>query len=87
MNDIKRTTLKDRVQSAITAFRGKPEFKMYYGLEVKQCKNCEYRHLRNALQVVYRDLVDYHHNGADIDFDRVLDYIGLVLGERKRGET
>lgn len=43
MNAAKKTTLIDRLRAAIKAFRGKPIGYITYGLEIKECRNCEYR--------------------------------------------
>lgn len=43
MNTVKKTTLLDRFRDAINAFRGKPIGRLCYGLEIKECKKCEYR--------------------------------------------
>lgn len=43
MNTVKKTTLISRLKAAIKAFRGKPISHLYVGLELKECRKCEYR--------------------------------------------
>lgn len=38
------TTFMDRVRRAIRAFKGKPLGSLTFGVEVKQCKDCEFKH-------------------------------------------
>lgn len=43
MNTIKQTTLIERFQNAIRAFRGKPIQSISLGLDIKRCDECEYK--------------------------------------------
>lgn len=40
MNKIKTTSLRDRVQAAVRAFRGKPTRSITFGVEIKRCDDC-----------------------------------------------
>lgn len=48
MNVVKKTTLIDRLKAAINAFRGKPIGSICYGLEIRECRKCEFRNERGA---------------------------------------
>lgn len=43
MNEIKKTTLKDRIKNAVRAFKGKPVTSVQFGIDVKRCDKCEYK--------------------------------------------
>lgn len=75
----KKLTFMDRVRNAVKAFRGSPIGSITYGVDVKRCSECEYMNCDEVIQMVYRDLVNYHHNGMDIDFDEVIGYLGAAL--------
>lgn len=47
MNEVKPTTLMDRIQSAIRAFKGKPIGSLQFGVEVKRCSECGYKNPTN----------------------------------------
>lgn len=74
----KKTTLIDRIRNAINAFRAKPIGSISYGVEVKRCSECE--HIV-VIYNAYKDLVDFHHNDKDIDFDLIIGYLGEVLDD------
>lgn len=44
MNKIKKATFAGRIRNAWRAFCGKPVDRLYLGVNVKQCKDCEYRY-------------------------------------------
>lgn len=41
MNEIKGTTLRDRLKAAFRAFQGKPAHQIRLGLKVERCDKCE----------------------------------------------
>lgn len=41
MNEIKGTTLRDRLRAAVRAFQGKPAHQIHLGLRVERCDKCE----------------------------------------------
>lgn len=44
MNQVKKTTFAGRIRNAWRAFRGKPCDTLTLGVNVKQCKDCDYRY-------------------------------------------
>jgi hypothetical protein len=85
-----KTTLRDRIKNAMRAFRGAPIASISYGVEVKRCSECERLHnceasnlkYFDAIQMAYKDLVDFHHNGnEDVDFDLIIGYLGEALDD------
>ena len=40
MNEIKSTTLRDRIRKALRALRGEPDSTITYGMEIKRCSAC-----------------------------------------------
>ena len=52
--EVKKTTLLDRIKRAARAFKGNPINTIEYGLEVKECKKCE-KGIRDAesIKVMY----------------------------------
>lgn len=41
MNNVKKTTLKDRIRAAVRAFQGKPKDHIDVGVRVNRCSECE----------------------------------------------
>lgn len=41
MNEVKKTTLKDRIRAAVRAFQGKPALHLDLGVKVHRCSECE----------------------------------------------
>jgi len=41
MNEVHRTTFKDRIKKAIAALRDKPAETISYGIKVTQCSKCD----------------------------------------------
>jgi hypothetical protein len=44
MNQVKKTTFAGRIRNAWRALRGKPVGSLTLGVNVKQCKDCDYRY-------------------------------------------
>ena len=44
-NAIKNTTLVDRVKRAVDAFKGNPIGKLYFGVDIKRCDQCEHKNV------------------------------------------
>ena len=44
-NTIKNTTLVDRVKRAVDAFKGNPIGKLYFGVDIKRCDQCEHKNI------------------------------------------
>ena len=53
MNEIKKLTLRERIQNAIKAFKGSQIGSLQLGVDVKRCDQCEYKNneLRDNLLV------------------------------------
>lgn len=60
MNNVKMTTLGDRIRAAIRAFKGQPIGQLTFGVDIKKCCECEYKN----------NLPDFH------DFDVGTDHHG-----------
>lgn len=41
MNEVHKTTIKDRIKKAIAALRDKPAETITYGIKVTRCKECD----------------------------------------------
>lgn len=63
MKEVKRTTLIDRIENAIKAFRGKPLGSITYGLDIKKCSECGYKQKEdgNVLYLCDRRACDECH--------------------------
>ena len=80
MNQLKQTTLLDRIKNAIRAFQGKPIQTLSLGLDVKRCDECEYKSdagIREHLLVVMGARAAY------MDSEGTIDIPGGVEGEGK----
>ena len=77
----KKTSLIDRIKNSIRAFRCKPIRSIHYGVNITRCDECEHWKYVGVLERVYKDLVDFHHNGADTDFDEIIGYLGQALDD------
>lgn len=63
-------TFRDKVRDAIRAFRGKEIGYLTFGVDVKQCKDCEYKHLYDECFVLNDCNKELMNSLAD-KFDRV----------------
>lgn len=80
MNQVKQTTLLDRIKNAIRAFQGKPIQTLYLGLDAKRCDECDYKinaPIREHLLVVMGARAAY------MDSDGTIDIPGGLEGEGK----
>ena len=78
MNTIKRTTLIERFQNAIKAFKGKPVGSINFGIDIKRCDQCEYKSdasIREHLLVVMGARAAY------MDYECRIDIPGGLEGE------
>lgn len=71
----------DRIKNVINAFRAKPIGSISYGIELKRCSECDCQTYYQVLEMVYRDLVDFHHNDKDVNFDLIIGYLGEALDD------
>ena len=69
MNELKRTTLMDRIKNTIKAFKGDPIGSIHYGLEIKRCDKCEYKvsDYRDNMLVIAGARAAYMDDMGDID--------------------
>ena len=42
-NTIRKTTLADRLKRSVDAFKGNPIGKLYFGVDIKRCDQCEHK--------------------------------------------
>lgn len=69
-NTIKNTTLVDRVKRAVDAFKGNPIGKLYFGVDIKRCDQCEHKNvpeIRDNLLVTAGARAAYMNCGDKID--------------------
>lgn len=90
MNNMKRTTLMDRIKNAIRAFQGKPIQSISLGVDVKRCDECEYKGgagMREHLMVIMGARAAYMDCEGIIDIPEGLEAEGnLVWFVRKTVE-
>ncbi len=82
MNTIKQTTLIERFQNAIRAFRGKPIGSVQFGIDVKRCDECEYKgdaNIREHLMVIMGARAAYMDSMNDIDIPEGLEGEGNLV--------
>lgn len=85
MNEVKRTTLSDRIRNVIRAFKGQQIGSLQFGVEVKRCSECEFRSPANWPDFHDFDLgTDQNgtyflslHNGYDCDADEDCSALGV----------
>lgn len=68
MNEVKKTTLKDRIRAAVRAFQGKPKDHIDVGVRVNRCSECERLGPR---EVVLLKKVDKEVRAFHVCIDRV----------------
>lgn len=56
MNEVHKTTLKDRIKAAIAAFKGKPAGFLSYGIRVTRCEDCNRRDLSRIVNLIGREI-------------------------------
>lgn len=85
MNEVKPTTLGDRIRAAIRAFKGQPIGQLTFGVDIKKCSECEYKSLVNWPDFHDFDVGTDHdghyflslHNGYDDDADEDCSALGV----------
>lgn len=56
MNEVHKTTIKDRIKNAIAALRDKPAKTISYGVKVTMCKECDRRDLSRIVHRIGREI-------------------------------
>ena len=82
MNQLKQTTLLDRIKNAIRAFRGRPIQTVSFGIDVKRCDECEYKcdaPFREHLLVVMGARAAYLDSMGTIDIPGGLEAEGNLV--------
>lgn len=78
MNEVKGPSFVERIKNAIRAFKCKPVEKLYLGIDVKRCSECDYK--ENGL-IRYNFLVTAGARAAYMDFQGVIDIPKGLDGE------
>ena len=62
MNEVHRTTIKDRLANAIAAFKGQPLKSVTYGVELKRCDKCDRIDDEKLAQLIENEIDHSHKN-------------------------
>ena len=65
MNEVHKTTLKDRLANAFAAFKGQPLKSMTYGVELKRCDKCDRVDGEKLAQLIENE-IDHSHKNPSI---------------------
>lgn len=68
MNEVHKTTIKDRIKKAVAALRDKPAETITYGIKVTRCKECDRRDLSRIVTRIGRELEESHTNGYEAEY-------------------
>lgn len=85
MNNAKITTLGDKINAAIRAFKGQQIGRLTFGVDIKKCNECEYRNPVNWPDFHDFDVGTDHagkyflslHNGYDDDAEEDCSALGV----------
>lgn len=62
MNEVHKTTIKDRLANAIAAFKGQPLKSITYGVELKRCSKCDRVDAEKFAQLIENEIDASHKN-------------------------
>lgn len=90
MNNPKKLTIKERIRDAVNAFHGRKIGSLHFGVDLKRCDQCEYKHheLRDNLLVaasyraVYMDMKGVIDIPQGVDAEADLAYFIANLVDR-----
>lgn len=68
MNEVHKTTIKDRIKKAIAALRGKPVETITYGIKVTQCKNCDRRDISRIVTDIGIEIEESQQYGCEMEY-------------------
>lgn len=65
MNEVHKTTIKDRIKKAIAALRDKPAETITYGIKVTRCKECDRGDLSWIVNRIGREIEENRREAFD----------------------
>lgn len=68
MNEVHRTTFKDRIKKAIAALRDKPAATISYGIKVTQCSKCDRTDLAKVVARINAELEESQKFGYEMEY-------------------
>lgn len=82
MNEVHKTTIKDRIRNAVAAFRGKPLQSLTYGVEVRRCDKCERVDPNIIINEIEKELDESRNYGCEMEYRAGL-YRALDIVEKE----